>query len=131
MSVELPEWMSVETWSMWVRYRAGIKKPVDIDGARLQLQKLGQYKLQGHDPRLVVEAAIENRWQGLFLPKDGSTMVKAGRPAVVGVAPGEPPWYVQAGFEHPAEAQNAECHIGNYREFFNGQRRPAELGVDA
>lgn len=44
---------------------------------------------------------------------------------------GEPVWWQIAGFDHPAEAQNAECHIGNFREFSNGQRRQAELGVGA
>lgn len=58
---------------MWVRYRAEIKKPLTEDGPRLQLGKLAKFRDEGHDPVRVVEAAIENRWQGLFVSKDGST----------------------------------------------------------
>lgn len=31
-------------------------------------------------------------------------------------------WWREAGFEHIAEAQNARCHVGNYRKFRNGKR---------
>ncbi|RYF76837.1 MAG: helix-turn-helix domain-containing protein [Comamonadaceae bacterium] len=37
-----------------------------------------------------------------------------------------PDWVLAAGFTHVAEAQNARCHIGNYREFKDGKRMPAE-----
>jgi hypothetical protein len=36
-------------------------------------------------------------------------------------------WWREAGFEHAAEAQNARCHAGNFREFQNGQRLAAEV----
>lgn len=73
MTVVLPDWMPTETWGMWARYRAETKKPITEDGARLQLAKLAKFRDEGHDAVRVVEAAIENRWQGLYVPKDGST----------------------------------------------------------
>ncbi|MGJ7533932.1 MULTISPECIES: helix-turn-helix domain-containing protein [unclassified Variovorax] len=73
MTVELPDWMPAETWDMWVRYRQEIKKPITEDGPRLHLGKLAKFRDEGHDPVRVIEAVIENRWQGLYLPKDGST----------------------------------------------------------
>lgn len=57
--------------------------------------------------------------------------VSARRGSATPAAAGEAPWYVQAGFEHPDEAANSRCHIGNFREFSNGQRRQAEMGVQA
>ncbi|MGU4174538.1 hypothetical protein ACVZE1_35080, partial [Pseudomonas aeruginosa] len=72
--VELPEWLPFETWSMWVKYRAQAKKPITEDAARLQLRKLEKIRAEGHSPVLVIEAAIENGWQGLFTAKDGSTL---------------------------------------------------------
>jgi uncharacterized protein YdaU (DUF1376 family) len=35
-------------------------------------------------------------------------------------------WWLDAGFEHPAEAANEGCHIGNYREFREGRRITSE-----
>jgi hypothetical protein len=120
MSIELPDWLPAQAWAMWVKYRAESKKPIGEDAARLQLGKLAKFRTQGHDPTLVIEAVIENQWQGLYLPKDGST--KATAPAVAGGADDASAWFRAAGFEHPAEAENARCHIGNYREFREGKR---------
>lgn len=75
VEIELPEWMPADAWGMWVRYRHEIKKPLTEDGPRLHLGKLSKFRDEGHDPVRVIEAAIENRWQGLFLPKDGSTQI--------------------------------------------------------
>lgn len=44
----------------------------------------------------------------------------------VHVSPDATVWWRVAGFDHIAEAQNARCHIGNYREFRDGKRIPAE-----
>jgi hypothetical protein len=119
-TIELPDWMPAETWAMWVRYRAEIKKPLTADAARLQLGRLAKFLEQGHSPKLIVEAAVENRWQGLYLPKDGSTF--RGRAPVAPVSGDGGVWWQLAGFEHPAEAANVKCHIGNYREFRDGKR---------
>lgn len=35
---------------------------------------------------------------------------------------GQAEWLQAAGFSHIAEAQNARCHIGNYRQFRDGKR---------
>lgn len=119
-AIELPDWMPVDTWSMWARYRAETKKPITADGARLQLGKLAKLRDEGHDPVNVIEAAIENRWQGLYVPKDGSTLRRRSKPAPVD--PDGYVWWQVAGFDHPGEAQNARCHIGNHLEFREGKR---------
>lgn len=51
-----------------------------------------------------------------------------GRPQrVVGTGDGAASeWFRLAGFEHIAEAQNARCHVGNYREFRDGKRIESE-----
>ncbi|RUR68669.1 hypothetical protein EJP67_16525 [Variovorax guangxiensis] len=38
-------------------------------------------------------------------------------------------WWQVAGFEHPGEAQNARCHIGNFREFRDGKRIAQEASA--
>lgn len=119
-AIELPDWMPVETWSMWARYRAETKKPITADGARLQLGKLAKLRDDGHNPVHVIEAAIENRWQGLYVPNDGSMLQRRSKPAPVD-SDGNVWWQV-AGFDHPGEAQNARCHIGNHLEFRDGKR---------
>lgn len=119
-AIELPDWMPMQTWSMWARYRAETNKPITADGARLQLDKLAKLRDDGHDPVHVIEAAIENRWQGLYVPKDGSTLQRRSKPPPVD--PDGHVWWQVAGFDHPGEAQNARCHIGNYLEFRDGKR---------
>lgn len=109
---------------MWVKYRAATKKPVTEDAARLQIAKLGKLRTEGHDVRLIVEAVIENGWQGLYAPKDGSTKARGTINAGGGAE-----WLAAAGFEHIAEAQNARCHIGNYREFRDGKRIAAGVAA--
>ena len=58
----------------------------------------------------------QRRWEG------------AGDDAGAGTAAG-PCWWGLAGFEHVAEAENARCHIGNYREFRDGVRMVDEVGA--
>lgn len=49
---------------------------------------------------------------------------------VPGAAPvGQTDWLHAAGFTHIAEAQNARCHIGNYREFRDGKRIASEVSA--
>ncbi|MGJ7490213.1 hypothetical protein [Variovorax sp. ZT4R33] len=122
MTVELPEWLTAETWAMWVKYRRESNKSITEEAARLQIGKLAKFRADGHDVRLVIEAVIENSWQGLYLPKDGSTKLRGSA-----VNTGDKTWLVEAGFTHIAEAQNARCHIGNYREFRDGKRIPSEV----
>ncbi|MGC3984808.1 MAG: helix-turn-helix domain-containing protein [Pseudorhodoferax sp.] len=121
LSVELPEWLDAEAWAMWVKYRAAAKKPITEDAARLQIGKLTKFRGEGHDPKLVIEAAIENSWQGLYLPKDGSTRVGSGVQASPGgVIP--PQWWKLAGFDTKADADNARCYWTNFTEFRDGKR---------
>lgn len=38
-------------------------------------------------------------------------------------------WWQIAGFEHPAEAANVRCHIGNHHEFRDGKRIASEVAA--
>ncbi len=38
-------------------------------------------------------------------------------------------WWQAAGFGHVAEAQNARCHVGNFRQFQDGKRIDSEATV--
>lgn len=78
---------------------------------------------------------VDRRENGRFIPHastwlNGSrwTDVLPGMPATATAAttPTGEVWFKAAGFEHVAEAENARCHIGNYREFRDGKRIDAE-----
>ncbi|WP_295379595.1 hypothetical protein [uncultured Pseudacidovorax sp.] len=132
LTVELPTWLPAETWAMWVRSRAEIRKPLTAVSVKLQLQSLATFRSEGHDPVLVIKRCAGNGYQGLFPAKDGSTLQRrgpyptasaAGRAsAAAWQAPGELPWWEQAGFDHPDSAANLRCHPGNFRQFRNGER---------
>jgi len=60
--------------------------------------------------------------------QDRSGAKRAPGPVVVPLIDGKPWWQI-AGFDHPGEAANARCHIGNYREFRDGKRVPDEVAA--
>lgn len=69
MAVELPDWLPAESWERWVRHRAQLKKPITEETARQQIEDLGDYRRQGHQPADVIKHCIGKSWQGLFPPK--------------------------------------------------------------
>lgn len=77
-----------------------------------------------HDGGQFVEAPMvylnNRKWEGAEIGKGGSVGAGQG-------AEGLPDWCVQAGFEHIAQAQNARCHLGNFREFRDGKRITDEV----
>lgn len=66
--VELPDWLDPEAWAMWERYRRSGGRWT-VDAKRLSLGSLERLRGQGHDPRRVIENAIELGWRGLYPPK--------------------------------------------------------------
>ncbi|CNI33528.1 replication protein [Yersinia enterocolitica] len=70
LSVEIPEWLSKQSWIEWVSYRSQSKKPIK---SMLTVTKafnlLKECFDEGHDPSAVIDASIANSYQGLFKPK--------------------------------------------------------------
>lgn len=76
--IALPDWLPLESWNMWARYRRTAGK-WNEDAKRLNLAKLKRLYAEGHDPTLVIEQSIERGWTGLFPLK--SDTQQAGRKA--------------------------------------------------
>jgi len=80
---------------------------------------------------------LDTRENGRFIPH-ASTWLNQGRweDEIPGAKARAAPvtddgrqWWQAAGFEHPGEAANARCHIGNYRDFRDGKRIPDEVAA--
>lgn len=96
-----------------------------LDRARKEAEKLG-WTLE----EFLAEWCLRGS-QGLkaeWVDADTVAQRKAERAKAERVAgeEGGQPWFVQAGFDNPHEASNRLCHIGNFREFRNGQRIASE-----
>lgn len=69
LAVEIPEWLSKQSWIEWVSYRSQSKKPIK---SMLTVTKafnlLKECFDEGHDPSAVIDASIANSYQGLFKP---------------------------------------------------------------
>ncbi|HCT8600019.1 TPA: replication protein [Klebsiella oxytoca] len=69
-SVQLPDWLSVVTWSSWVEYRRDLKKPIKSQQTVTQaINLLDRCRLNGYSPDEIINQSIANGWQGLFEPK--------------------------------------------------------------
>lgn len=69
-SVELPEWLSAETWGSWVGYRKEIGKPIkSSQSVIMAINILLKSKEMGYAPEEIINQSIANGWQGIFAPK--------------------------------------------------------------
>ena len=65
-SRELPDWLPLELWNEFKKYRIKIKKPLTEYAEKLNIKKLEKLKEQGNDPIKVIEETIMRSWQGFF-----------------------------------------------------------------
>lgn len=72
----IPEWLPADVWQDWHTYR-NAHKGWTRKAQELSLRSLSEIHEQGHDPRKVIELAIERGWRGLFAPN-----ARAGPPVV-------------------------------------------------
>lgn len=74
MEIELPEWLSVDTWVSWVEYRKDLKRPIKTSQTVTQaLNLLDRSRAKGFSPEEIINQSIANGWQGLFEPKKPTT----------------------------------------------------------
>lgn len=66
-TISLPEFVSPDVWEDFVKYRAGRKRPLTEQGAKLILAKLAKTPLDADE---MLRNAIERTWTGVF-PLDG------------------------------------------------------------
>lgn len=68
MDHPLPDWIDRHRWHRWI---AGRKTP--DAGLDLNIEKLAQWRAEGHDPNQILREAAASGWQGLFLPSSMKT----------------------------------------------------------
>ena len=76
----LPDWLPADTWADWCAYRK-VKGGWTDRAKQLSIRSLDRLRAQGHEPRAVIENAIEFGWAGLYPPK-----ARAGPPGKPSVA---------------------------------------------
>lgn len=70
LKAELPEWLSVETWSSWVSYRKEIGKAIkSMQSVTLAINVLSRSREKGYTPEEIINQSIASSWQGIFEPK--------------------------------------------------------------
>jgi hypothetical protein len=68
---QFPEWLPKDTWEAFIEMRKSIKANPTEKAIELLIGKLDKLKMEGNDPKCVLEASIENNWKGLFPLKTG------------------------------------------------------------
>lgn len=75
----LPDWLPVELWEKWDRYRKKVSgKKWTMDAKELSVDTLGKLRAAGNDITEVVNQSIERGWTGLFELKDQPKAVPSG-----------------------------------------------------
>jgi phage replication O-like protein O len=70
LKVELPEWLSEDTWSSWVAYRKEIGKSIkSMQSVTLAINVLSRSRDKGYTPEEIINQSIASGWQGIFEPK--------------------------------------------------------------
>lgn len=82
-----PDWMPEKEWADFVEHRKQIKHPLTALASSRLIEKIGQLKAEGHNPKKLLDAAIRNGWRDVF-PKD-ETRENAAQPAQRPAPPGK------------------------------------------
>ncbi|WP_186308503.1 helix-turn-helix domain-containing protein [Paraburkholderia sp. BCC1885] len=73
-SIELPDWLSDDTWLDWCEHReakaADKSAPWTRPAASVSIKRLAKLRELGHDPAACVDEAVLRGWTGLFPVKD-------------------------------------------------------------
>lgn len=64
--VELPEWLTAETWGEWEQFNRERRKPLPPTTVKAQLKQLAEFRARGMPPEAVIAQSIARNWQGLF-----------------------------------------------------------------
>ena len=98
----LPLWLDRESWAGFLEMRKKIKKPMTDKAAKIAIGKLERWRAEGYDPTMVLNEAIMNNWQGLWIPKgpDGKPIQPVKQKAkVIPLDPNNPDDWIRASFD--------------------------------
>lgn len=75
--IHLPDWLNVEAWQEWMKYRSDIKKKMTPKTVKMQLNFLS---LHQRDHVGIIKQSIMNGWTGLFPLKNGGRRPAQSQP---------------------------------------------------
>jgi hypothetical protein len=64
--IEMPPWISIETFESFREMRKKIKKPMTLRAEQLVIKELSKLKEQGFNADDVLEQSIRNDWQDVY-----------------------------------------------------------------
>lgn len=71
--VDLPNWLSKESWNGFCEMRAKIRKPLTPIAIARLIEKLDGWRTEGYDTTAVLDNSIVNCWQDVWKPKTPPT----------------------------------------------------------
>ena len=76
--VDVPAWLPADAWQAWKDHRKQVGRKFTEQAQKLAIRKLDNLKAEGHDPRKLIELAIESGWSS-FNPRSNTKAMQAGR----------------------------------------------------
>jgi predicted transcriptional regulator len=62
----LPDWLPPKLWARWIAHLTQKGKPITVEQAKGQIEKLNEFRARGMPPEAVVNEAITRGWQSFF-----------------------------------------------------------------
>lgn len=76
--VDLPSWLPADAWQAWIDHRKQVGRKFTEEAQRLAIKRLDALRAEGHDPRKLIDLAIESGWSS-FNPRDRTLANPRGR----------------------------------------------------
>ena len=78
VTIELPDWISKDTWNDFSSMRKDKKEPLTNISAKRIISKLEKLRKVGQDPNEILDESIANGWKGVFPLKGGNDGNRSG-----------------------------------------------------
>jgi hypothetical protein len=72
-AVILPNWIPADAWQAWKDHRKQVGRKFTDQAQRLAIRRLDALRTEGHDPRKLIDLAIESGWSS-FNPRRDRTL---------------------------------------------------------
>jgi hypothetical protein len=80
IDLAVPDWLPADAWRTWCDHRKAIGRKFTEHAQDLAIQKLDSLRAEGHDPRKLIDLAIESGWSS-FNPRNGTLTNPGARPS--------------------------------------------------
>lgn len=79
-TVDIPAWLPADAWQAWIDHRKAVGRKFTPHAQQLAIRRLETLRGEGHDPRKLIELAIESGWSSFNpRPQTQTGNGKAGR----------------------------------------------------